>query len=396
MSSHLVFNGCDDAVKARLETYWAKKVPRLQHLLVHYRPDLQEMRLTVYCHTQNPQRSWYEIRGVIHLPTGTLATEANEKDPQAALDRIADALVTEIKRHKERVRKDYLFKRKSRQRADVSAAGPLLYRDRENGRRQDFFRLLRPLSGFLREHARRELRILELEGTLHRGEVTLDDLMDDVLIRAWHRFGDRPQKLPLESWLTQLLHETLEEWIKQEPWTHASLEEKAEETLPSEGPQADEQEWWQPLLGYEKSLTLEDLIPDWEGTQTWDQIEAEEQRDQLLSLMSEFPAEQRQAFFLYALEDYDPAEIAMLQDRPESQVKADIDVMRQKLKERVRAGGNGREAVPTASASSENDRRPVQEPADSRSGKSEDIRSTETRHPQKAPLEPALSAGASG
>ncbi len=114
MISHLAFNDCDDTVKATLETYWAKKLPHLQTLLVPYRPDLQDIHLTVYCHQQNPQRSWYEIRGAIHLPTGTLAAKAEDKNPHAALDSVTDKLVTEIKRHKEHVRQDYLYKHKNR------------------------------------------------------------------------------------------------------------------------------------------------------------------------------------------------------------------------------------------------------------------------------------------
>jgi ribosome-associated translation inhibitor RaiA len=57
MSSHLAFNGVADAEKANLETYWARKLPRLQKLLVPYRPDLQDIGLTVYGHQQSPQRS---------------------------------------------------------------------------------------------------------------------------------------------------------------------------------------------------------------------------------------------------------------------------------------------------------------------------------------------------
>lgn len=301
MSSHLVFNGVDDVVKARLETYWAKKLPRLQKLLVPYRTELQEIRLTVYSHPQNSHRSWYEVRAVIHLPTGTLAAEANDQDPQAALDRVADALVTEIKRHKERVRHDYIFKRKARDRADLSAAGPQLQRDVETGRREDFFQRLRPLLRSMGNHARRELRSLELEGMLHRGEVTVADLLDEVLTRAWQRFADRPRHMPLDLWLTDLLHETLEELIKQEPRPHASLKEKSGEVMPDKVPQVDEQEWWAGLLGDEEAFTLEDLIPDGEGTEAWDELEAEEQRDQLLALLGELPAAQRQAFLLHAL-----------------------------------------------------------------------------------------------
>ena len=183
MSSHLVLSGIDDAVKARLEKYWEEKLPRVQRLLVPYPTDLREIRLTV-SHHQDTHRSWYEGRAVIHLPTGTLAAEANDKDSQVVPDRITDALVTEVKRHKEQVRRDYIFKRKARNRADLSTAGPVLQKKVEDGRPEDFFRLLRPHLGVLRHHARRELRMLDMEGLLHRGEVTVDDLQDEVLSRA--------------------------------------------------------------------------------------------------------------------------------------------------------------------------------------------------------------------
>jgi DNA-directed RNA polymerase specialized sigma24 family protein/ribosome-associated translation inhibitor RaiA len=352
MKNHLVVHDCGESVKATLESYWSKKLPRLEKLLVPYRPDLQDVRLTVHRHEQNPQRAWYEGRAVIHLPTGTLVAEASDKEPRIVLDRLADTLAREIKRHKEHVRKDYVFKRKKRARADLSAAGPLLERDREVGRREDFFQLLRPLLGFLRDHARRELRILELEGVLHRNEVSAADVLDEVLSRAWEQFADRPKHLALDLWLTGLLHEVLSAWVKQEPRPHASLAERAPEGTVSGG----EQEWWAALLGYDDAFTLDDLVPGSAGTEVWDELAGEEQRRQLLALVAELPTPQRQAFLLHALEDYDPAEIAMLQDRPESQVRADIEAARKALKERLVAGGQaGETGQPTATAVTKGD-----------------------------------------
>ena len=53
----------------------------------------------------------------------------------------------------------------------------------------------------------------------------------------------------------------------------------------------------------------------------------------------------------YAVRAYDEAEIAMLQDRPESEVKADIEAARQTVKERLVAAGQVDEAGrPTAAA----------------------------------------------
>ena len=125
MSSHVVFNGVDDATKKRLEAYWDQKLPRVKKLLTPYREDLREIDLTVYRHPQNGHRSRYEARAVVHLPTGTLAAHADELTPDAAVDRVADTLVTEIRKHKEQVRKDCVFKRKRRERADLrSRAAP--------------------------------------------------------------------------------------------------------------------------------------------------------------------------------------------------------------------------------------------------------------------------------
>jgi RNA polymerase sigma factor (sigma-70 family) len=185
---------------------------------------------------------------------------------------------------------------------------------------------------------------LELEGTLHRGEVTVTDLFDEVLKLAWERFADRPRQMRLDLWLIDLLHDVFEQLIKQEPRPHVSLEEKVQEPPPAEAPQVDDQEWWNWLLGNDETFLLEDFIPDLQEADVWDNLAAEEQRNRLLSLISELPTEQRQAFLLHALEDYGPVEIAMLQDRSENEVRRDIEAAKQALKERIQANAKREEA----------------------------------------------------
>ncbi len=111
--------------------------------------------------------------------------------------------------------------------------------------------------------------MLEQDGTLHRGELSVNDLLDQVVILAYERFKDRPRKVSLDLWLTDLVQDALEQWIKQEPRPHVSLEERAEEFLPDEPPRDDDEEWWAELMGEEETLRLEDLIPDPEGTEPW-------------------------------------------------------------------------------------------------------------------------------
>jgi ribosome-associated translation inhibitor RaiA len=131
-------------VKTKLSQTWEKKTPRLQKLLASFPNDLQDVRLAVYGHQENPNRVWYELRAAIHLPTGTLSAQEEGDEPLAVLDKIVDALVAEVKKHKEHVRKELVYKRKSRRRSDLTAAGPLLESSTAAGHQQGFFALLRP------------------------------------------------------------------------------------------------------------------------------------------------------------------------------------------------------------------------------------------------------------
>lgn len=330
MRIHWVFNGCSEGLKASLQAYWQKKQPRLEKLLSPFRPDQRDLRLTVYYHAQPPR---WEVRGVLYLPTRTLAAEEVEKDYGVALDRLVDTLAREVKRHKERLRRDYVFRRKSRRREELSAAGPLLERDVAQGRQQAFFDLLRPLLRPLHEHARREVRLLELEWALPKGEVTAADLVDEVLTRAWRRFAARPARQPLDLWLIDLLYEVVEQWRKQPP--PLGMIGRGD----GKAGQQEEPEWWAQLLDEAGPLSPEDLIPGADGNETWERLGAEEQRAWVHQLLAELPVLRRQAFVLHILEGFEPMEIAMLQDRPEADVAADIEAARQVLRLRLATVG---------------------------------------------------------
>jgi RNA polymerase sigma factor (sigma-70 family) len=337
MSVHWVFNKCTAPLKSRLERHWGEKWPRLEKLLApSYRAELREVRLAVTCHQQNQKSVWYDIRAVIRLPTGTLVAKSDDKEPLSALDKVIDKLVAEITRHKQLVRRDYVFKRKTRRRADLSAAGPQAGRTTSVDDRQAFMGLIRPLIPVLRKHIRRELKVLEIEEAVHRNEFTVADLMDEVLLRAWERFSTRSQNKPLEDWLIDILHDTLADLVKQEPRPHEALEEDVDETLPSEVPQVDEQEWWAWLLGYEDPLQLEDYVARLKDAKFLEQVEAEDELQNILSLVSELlPPLQRQAFILNVLDGFEPFEIAMIQNRSESEVLDDIETAKLVLRKRM-------------------------------------------------------------
>ena len=261
---------------------------------------------------------------MVKLPTGTLAAEASDDDPQAVLDRIADKLVEEIRRHKDKARRDYVYKRKGRNRADLSAAGPRLQEHAEARNRDDFFRMLRPHLGFLRDYARREIRMLEQDGTLHRGELSVDDLLDQVMVLAYERFQDRPRRVPLDLWLADLVETPSSGGSSRSPGhtPRSPSEPTTSRHMSAAGGRG-------PVVGRAARRRGDAPAgrsgPGPQGTEPWTALEAEEQRDRLLAPDRQAAArDRRQAFILHALEGYATDEIAMLQDRSEDEVKADI------------------------------------------------------------------------
>jgi|tagenome__1003787_1003787.scaffolds.fasta_scaffold20844034_2 DNA-directed RNA polymerase specialized sigma24 family protein/ribosome-associated translation inhibitor RaiA len=252
-----------------------------------------------------------------------------------AVDGAADKLEKTLKRTLGR--KDSLFKRRTRALKEFTAVDPLLQRNAALGNQEEFLTLLRPLLDHLRDHARRELRIVEINGLLPPDQVTATDLLNEVMARAWLRFADQPRQMSLDLWLVNLLDETLDEMTKPESQFKRSLDQRADELHPGDVPQVDEQEWWVWLLGDDETVSLGDAIPRGENDSAAKQVEAAELKDRIHALLGELPKARRQAFVLNVLEGYDVLEIAMLQDRPGTEVQADIEAARNLLREQLPA-----------------------------------------------------------
>ena len=246
-------------------------------------------------------------------------------------------------------RKTSILKRRGRERAEFTGAGPVLQHDVETGKRDDFMKVLRPLLGHLGQHARRELRIMEASGTLYPGQVIFAHLLDEVVIRAWLQFADRPRWLAIDLWLTKILDEVLDETIREDERIHGSLAGQMDEMSGENLPQVDDQEWWMCLLGEGETMAEDDAAMSGQSTWADELIEAEELMHRVHALLGKVPKVQRRAFMLNVLEAYDISEIAMLQHRSEKDVRDDIEAARDQLRERLRAGVKSQASAKQAS-----------------------------------------------
>jgi DNA-directed RNA polymerase specialized sigma24 family protein len=226
--------------------------------------------------------------------------------------------------------------RKLRRQGEMAAALPALERSERQNQEPEFAALLRPHLHSLRDHAHRELVLCQLEGTLTAGVLTLEDVVNEVLVLAWERFHEGPPGLPLESWIVALVHEVLDRRAAEPP------ADFIEQELPRDDPRyqaevgwvTDNDLFWQDL----EPLTAAEVLPGLEAPDPWQQLVAEEERQRILELLRKVPRSRRRAFTLHVLEGWELEEVAIIQERCVAEVKADVDAIREALRQRVSEG----------------------------------------------------------
>ncbi len=329
MSDHMVFQGCATWEKEAIRAYWLQKMPRIERLLTRFPEDQRELRLTA---THKPKR--FDLHVALLLPTGSLIAEASSPTDRDAVDAVASKLAGEVRRHKEVIRREHLYHRRQRREELSRQAEASLQPQTPKLDQNVFFNLLTPLMARLRDHAHQELTVAQLQGRIGREQVTVTDLLDEAILRAWARLDRRDPALPLEVWLTRLLHEVLDE---QTPGPQAVLSldgevdgldpgrEVAAGRLPDDAPA-----WEEP-----PTVTFDDVLPTHEVSEPWEQLAAIDQGRWVLDQLSELSPLRRRAFTLHLLDGWEPQDIAMIQDRTTDEVGNDIEAVQEMLRSRL-------------------------------------------------------------
>lgn len=329
MATHLILHDCPPPLRESLSAYWDTKQPRIETLLKTFPEDQRHLRISVSITHER-----YSLRGVLVLPTGTLVAESTAPTLHAAMDEVVDCLVQQIRRHRESIRRDDVYRRRRSRRDEWAQTLPVTKEGRLGRGQADFFDLVRPMLRGLHDYVARELALAQLEGTLRRGDRSVSDVFDEAVALAYERFGKRPADRSIESWLVELIHLVLDEFPRRHP--HVSALEGA---APSGDQQTEADEGWQieseAAWGRLSPLTLEDVFPADVIPEPWHEAEVREQRRWILKQLRAFPRQQRRAFTLSVLEGWDTGEIAALQSRSTEEVNADIEGVRDRLRTRL-------------------------------------------------------------
>lgn len=326
MQWDLRFKGLvEDARIARMLARWRSKVERQVQRLPSERVSLRGF---VERHS-NKRR--FRALLLLSVPGRVVVAKEEGASLEPVVKEAFREVVRQLEKHHALLRREPLWKRRERRKAAALAAKitmvPLEERDRE------------ALLGVLGDHqdtvyrfAAHEIAARLAAGDLFPGQVSVDDIVDAVVLAAAQRFTDRPKDLPLERWLMKLVLEQVEREVQRVREEGGSL--RLEEATAMPGSDDGLFEFYQP----DEVVRLEDLVPD-SGLPTPDQVaERQELQRTVNRMLAHLPTQWRLALILHEAEGCSIAETAQILGITEPEATHALDnaraFLRQQLAER--------------------------------------------------------------
>lgn len=117
----ITYSNIDAEFRKSAEDEFARHVEKLERLLKHYDPDLVLVHNSL---EQVPRRTEFNFSLNLSLPTGILHSTGTGADIRTSVKAAVAEIKVQLKKHQEKLRKDYVWKRKGGRSAPKLSALP--------------------------------------------------------------------------------------------------------------------------------------------------------------------------------------------------------------------------------------------------------------------------------
>ena len=189
---------------------------------------------------------------------------------------------------------------------------------------------------------RHELGYLQAVGDVLPSELSADEVVDAVLLRAYREFVKDPRERKVKSWLLGLAREHLRAEVARLNAWRARTPVRTEQDFPDTPPTE-----WVSTLGDEtldfheldEDLKVEDVIPDIDAPTPEEHAETVELRWCVSTALAGMPAEWRRALLLRHVDGLAGVELAKALDRSEPETRRILEQARAYLRQKLVESG---------------------------------------------------------
>jgi RNA polymerase sigma factor (sigma-70 family) len=192
------------------------------------------------------------------------------------------------------------------------------------------------------EFVRHQIAYAEATGDLTPGELTPDEAVDEVLLRAYREFDAEWDEGRLRARLVELARETVAAAVKRSRAWHRRTPARIETDIPDVPPSE-----WVTTLGEERlefyepdeDLKLEDVLPDLEMPTPEDVAATRELRECISAALKALPREWRRAVLLRGVEGLHGTQLAKALGKTPPETHRLLDHARHDLRQRLLEAG---------------------------------------------------------
>jgi len=181
-------------------------ISKLQKNASMFSPELVHVRVMV---EQNSVKSLYTISTTLHLPRKTLAAKEEQHDMQAAIKAAFAEIDRQLEKYKASLRGEHSKRHKRREQVRELNAEAASSAAAES-KRDAFFSMVNPHLKRLHHFVRHLIAYAEAMGDLVEGDLTPQDVVDGVLVRAYRESLKGPRIPDIKNWLLQHALEQLQ------------------------------------------------------------------------------------------------------------------------------------------------------------------------------------------
>jgi RNA polymerase sigma factor (sigma-70 family) len=211
----------------------------------------------------------------------------------------------------------------------------------QSNRESFFFQVNRELKGLYR-FVRHQLAYFESVGDLIPGELSPEEVVDEVLLSAYREFVKNPAQREMRAWLLQLARKQLAAAVKRSR-AERNLTVHIEEDIPETPPTEEVSTLGDEILDFyqpDEDLKLEDIFPDVDVSTPEDFVAAKEELLRCVNAaLAGMPKEWRRAFRLRHAEGLTDEELAEALQKAAPEIERILEYARQHLRQSLIESG---------------------------------------------------------
>jgi len=326
------------------EQYLQSQIDKLGPRLNVFNPDMVSLRGLI----EVAPKSGFNMALNLRLPSGQLATRSSALTLHAAIRTAFEDLGAQLGKHKDHLRSQYRYPgiRPGIGGGERPAISPqAAFEDTVAAGRPDMVSS-GDVNAFvnanlwrLRRYVERELNFRRDNGQKRLTEVSVEEVVDEAIASALDEHNPRPEKISLEPWLYRLSRSAMDRLGNQiDSIANPARPSHAEGRPSLDANDEERMQYYQP----DASTPVENMVADDSSSP-----EEEASRQELMSMVERslrgVDPHQREAFLLFTMEGFRPAEIAAITGREPNQVQDDIKTAREHLRSSLTAAGERRQ-----------------------------------------------------